>query len=479
MLTKALGQIAPLRHHRALLATALLPPIICACLSAMSVPVGLALPPALLLALVLAARFGAPHAQAAPDAGIQANMDKARAALAASGEELARRERYRASMERHTQTFAESVIGVMGLLGEAATTMRDDAERMSEAAERTRAGSAETVQDAEQNAERLSAAASATQDMSGNAASMVQQVAAAAAAARDAVASAEQTGVTVAGLTDAAAKIGNVVRLISGIAAQTNLLALNATIEAARAGEAGRGFAVVAAEVKQLASQTAQATQSIGVQIGDVQVATADAVSPVQAVSAAIGRIDGIAATIAAAIERQGAATSEIADTISVVSASNGQTTRAMRDVSGAAEQAGLSSRGVLNSADQVAKVSASLQEEMESFLTSMLSESGDQRGWERIPGHNARTTIRIDGGPPTEAVLVDISRGGASLTCPVSCPPGAEVELTLPGAHGPIPGRAARSADKRLGIAFRLDEVTLAQIDRVLATFSGFEQAA
>jgi methyl-accepting chemotaxis protein len=104
-----------------------------------------------------------------------------------------------------------------------------------------------------------------------------------------------------------------VVRLIGEIAGQTNLLALNATIEAARAGEAGKGFAVVASEVKNLAGQTAKATEEIGRQIAEMQAATAQAVDAIRAIGATVDRTSDIATAIAAAVEEQGATTREIA----------------------------------------------------------------------------------------------------------------------------------------------------------------------
>ncbi len=107
-------------------------------------------------------------------------------------------------------------------------------------------------------------------------------------------------------LSQAAAKVGDVVALISSIASQTNLLALNATIEAARAGEAGRGFAVVAAEVKQLAGQTAKATEEITGQIGRIQASTGQAAAAIDGIGRRIREIDGVASSIAAAVEEQG-----------------------------------------------------------------------------------------------------------------------------------------------------------------------------
>jgi methyl-accepting chemotaxis protein len=131
-----------------------------------------------------------------------------------------------------------------------------------------------------------------------------RQVATAAEVARDAVRRAESGHVTMRGLAEATARIGDVLHLISDIAGQTNLLALNATIEAARAGEAGRGFAVVAGEVKALAGQTAKATADIGGQIAAVRDATDQSIAAMTEVTTVIGRIDAVASAIAAAVEQ-------------------------------------------------------------------------------------------------------------------------------------------------------------------------------
>jgi len=117
-------------------------------------------------------------------------------------------------------------------------------------------------------------------------------------------------------LASEAERIGDIVRLISDIAAQTNLLALNATIEAARAGESGKGFAVVAAEVKSLANQTAKATEDIARQIQAVQGATGQAVDTIRAISAIATESSELAQSIAAAVEQQGGATREISRNI-------------------------------------------------------------------------------------------------------------------------------------------------------------------
>src|SRR5262249_55013626 len=131
--------------------------------------------------------------------------------------------------------------------------------------------------------------------------------------AEGAVKQAAETDRRIGELAQAAERIGDVLTLIAGIAEQTNLLALNATIEAARAGQAGRGFAVVASEVKALAGQTAKATDEIRTQIVGMQTATQESVAAIKQIGGTIGRLSEIAATIATAVDQQGAATDEIA----------------------------------------------------------------------------------------------------------------------------------------------------------------------
>jgi methyl-accepting chemotaxis protein len=141
---------------------------------------------------------------------------------------------------------------------------------------------------------------------------------------KKAVSESVETSSGMAKLAEAARRVGDIVSLISRIAAQTNLLALNATIEAARAGEAGRGFAVVAQEVKTLATQTARATQDISSQIADIQAATENSVNAIDTIQSKIGEIEQISAIIASAVQEQGASTQEIAR--NVRSAASGTT---------------------------------------------------------------------------------------------------------------------------------------------------------
>ncbi|MBX9596706.1 MAG: hypothetical protein K2X46_20250 [Roseomonas sp.] len=196
-------------------------------------------------------------------------------------------------------------------LAGATTVLRGTAETASAQVQEVAAGAAE----ASGNVQTVAAAA---EELSMSVNEITRRVDDAAAVARRAVDEMRRADIAVGGLTDSAAKIGDVVRLISGIAGQTNLLALNATIEAARAGEAGKGFAVVAEEVKTLAGQTAKATEEIASQIEAIRGAAAGAVDAIRGIGTVVGEVDSIAQSIAAAVTEQGAATQEIARSATV-----------------------------------------------------------------------------------------------------------------------------------------------------------------
>jgi methyl-accepting chemotaxis protein len=179
-------------------------------------------------------------------------------------------------------------------------------------------------------------------------------------------------------MAEAAGRVGDVARLIAGIAGRTNLLALNATIEAARAGEAGKGFAVVAGEVKALATQTAKATDDISTQITAIREATSEAVTAVQAVSGAIGGVREVAMAIAAAVEEQAAATREIASSVQAVSAATRESTKAVQEVSAISDSTDAASGMVLTGADEVGQSAETLGRQVNQFLRAIASSDDD-----------------------------------------------------------------------------------------------------
>jgi methyl-accepting chemotaxis protein len=188
--------------------------------------------------------------------------------------------------------------------------------------------------------DEVESAAAATEELGRSIDEIAGRAAEAGRISHEAVANAEATDVTVQALSAAADKIGAVVTLIQEIAEQTNLLALNATIEAARAGEAGKGFAVVASEVKNLATQTAKATEEIGQQIAEMQGATGESVQAIGRIRQTIEKLDGVAGAIAAAVEEQSAAVKEISGGTSRAAEGAGQAGRDIVELGSSAQNA-------------------------------------------------------------------------------------------------------------------------------------------
>ncbi|MCF4128175.1 methyl-accepting chemotaxis protein [Methylobacterium sp. SyP6R] len=275
----------------------------------------------------------------------------------------------RESVMRMAAAFEAAVGGIVGEVAAAAGELQATAHAMSQKAGSAAARSAEAEAAAGQAAGDVGAVAAATEELGASVREVGQQVGESAGLARAAVTEADRTAALVGELSEAASRIGDVVSLISGVADQTNLLALNATIEAARAGAAGRGFAVVAAEVKELASQTAKATQEISGQIGRIQGATGDAVRAIEAIGGRIRGIDGVAAAVAAAVEEQGAATREIIRAMDRAAAGTGSLTATIGAVAQAAGDTGSAAGRVLASADALTHQADHLGAEVARFL--------------------------------------------------------------------------------------------------------------
>ena len=229
-------------------------------------------------------------------------------------------------------------------------------------AEETAAQSGVVSSAAEEVSFSVSTVATAVEEMTASIGEIAQNASEVTRVSREAVEVAGDTNTTVAELGESSAQIGQVIEVITSIAEQTNLLALNATIEAARAGEAGKGFAVVANEVKELAKQTAVATEEIGTRIAAIQKDSGDAVEAIGRIQDVIGRVADLQTTIASAVEEQTATTNEISRNVTDAARGAGEIAQ---NISGVADAARSTSEGALATqaaADELQKVAGQLR---------------------------------------------------------------------------------------------------------------------
>jgi methyl-accepting chemotaxis protein len=258
-----------------------------------------------------------------------------------------------------------AVDGSMGRLEKTARTLS------GVAGEATAQASAATGA-SEQAAGNVQSVASAAEQLGASVGEIARQVAQANTVVKDATGLAARTNAGVAGLADAAERIGNVVELIRAIAAQTNLLALNATIEAARAGEAGKGFAVVASEVKNLASQTAKATEEIGTQVAGIQGSTKEAVEAIAAIAATMDEINRVTSVIAGTVEEQTSVTREIARNVALAADGTSAVSGNIAEVTTAISSATRSATDVLGATGELADTAKRLQSSVDGFLAQV-----------------------------------------------------------------------------------------------------------
>jgi len=273
-----------------------------------------------------------------------------------------------AEMTDNLAGFVASVGQNAQVLAIAAEELNSVSQQMSASAEETATQADVVSKAAEQVSGSVTTVATSSEEMSASIKEIARSAAEAARVAMAAVESAEATNGTVQKLGGSGAEIGKVVKVITSIAAQTKLLAINATIEAARAGDAGKGFAVVANEVKELAKETAKATEEIGQRIEAIQVDTRDAVQAIAQIGTVIKQINEHQSTIASAVEEQSATTNEIDRN---VSGAAGGSAEIARNISGVAEAARHTSQGTADTqraAAELTRMASDLQRMISRF---------------------------------------------------------------------------------------------------------------
>jgi len=301
------------------------------------------------------------------DAERQVAEEKARQTQA----EAAERDK-RETMLRLATRFEDSIGSVVSAVAKSASELQTSAETMSATAAETNSEAEQAGAATDSTLQNVRSVSGAAADLNSSISEIAQQVTRSTDTASRAVEEAQKTGDVVSGLSTMVNKIGDVLEMINDIAGQTNLLALNATIEASRAGDAGKGFAVVASEVKNLAGQTAKATEEIASHITAVQGATSDTVSAMTMIGTTISDVNVGIAAIAAAVEEQGAATASISGNVETAARESEGVANSISTVREAANSSGAAAQQVLSAAGVMDEQAERLHTEVEQFLAEV-----------------------------------------------------------------------------------------------------------
>ena len=281
-------------------------------------------------------------------------------------------EEKRIATEKMAKDFESTVSAVVEIVASAANDMKINAKNLSEMSDKTSAEAANVAAATEQTSASMLTVASAVEQLSVSIGDINHQVAESTKVSGEAVAEVRRADSTISTLVTAAEQIGDVVKLIQNIAGQTNLLALNATIEAARAGEAGKGFAVVASEVKNLASQTARATEEIAQKIATVQHASGETVNAIREIGKTIDSTSKMTGSISVAIQQQTQAAREISSNVNQASAGTAKITSSIVGVTKDATESHSAADEVFKDSNTLLDQAQRLQGEIRTFLETI-----------------------------------------------------------------------------------------------------------
>lgn len=311
--------------------------------------------------------------------GMAGALEEFRAAAVRHDEVLARDAAEQAARARRVervtgliQSFEAEVSGALQGVAQASSELDTTAGEMESAATGGNQRAAALAATSNQASTNVQTVANAAEEMAASVAEVARQVGKSAGIAHRAAEDARATDAAVGELSEAAGRIGEVVRLIEDIAGKTNLLALNATIEAARAGEHGKGFAVVASEVKTLAAQTARATEEIGRQIAAIQAETGRAVETIRGIAHTVEAMQQMASQVAASAEEQAAATQEIGRAVAEAAVGTRDVSCHAAGVADGAMQTGVAASRVRSASAELSRQAGTLKDRIGGFLAGI-----------------------------------------------------------------------------------------------------------